>query len=1203
MNKDKNKQKTKIAVLGGGMGALSTLFYLTDPRNPYHDQYDITVFQMGWRLGGKVASGRSLEPEYHYRIEEHGYHMFPGFYNNTFHLIQECFKAMHTHQPPLRQPDAPLGTWQSLFTPDSTGSLIGQYKDLIYELNVQLPTNTQTPGSGDVFLDWISYVEMGYEVFREFLDYLHKEVTLPHELHWLRDASAIHGSKHHPFFAMLKWYKSAPHELLEFADEQLDELLYWQENMSPEHIWSLKQDIACVKGLAEHLWHDAETLIIGIFLWLEATILRIYLILFWDIHGAEIKAGTNEKAFKTWIMINFMYANIQGIYSDHIYRKGFEHINNLDYRAWLKQYMVPDDNIMLSSALLNSAYNAVFGYIDGDTSIPEGEPYAPKAAIEAGTILKNMIRSTFTYKGASLYKINAGTGEAILTPIYLVLRARGVKFKFFHRVRSIHHSDDETKSINRLVIGEQVEVKGEYNPLFDVKGIACWPSTPFYDQLVQGEEIKENCIDLEATKTPWKDVKEHIFSVGDNNADFQKVLLGIPASALSSICPDLIASSPQWQEMLKYVVGTNTQSVQLWLNQTSSSLGRPADKSPGIDYPAPYLNDWADMTALTELEDWPAHSPYPLNRTYLVSVFPNQYSDDQYLPANDPQNKEQCRPAGYDVVKNTTASILNDQIKYIWPLAQSGNNNHFTWSYLYDPRKGKHVAQSRLDSQYIRPNTNLWERYILSIPNSSKHRLQANNPQEFSNLYLCGDWVWTGINAGSMEATIMSGMLASLALSGYPAKNSISGLYFGDPHATEKYKTRITIETTDDDSNEEGLPDVVLPLVNRLFIAQYLLIGENVRLFEILNKGATPAQTVANQIGMPLRTTLILLRALTAAGYLRYSGGRYSNTYLTDQFLSGKPPFDLRTVLRFWQHYKPSLRRQINFILNNPLISYLLSASVKTNSYLWQKLIVAPLSAIEKDILHTDKLTDWAQQFSPEHLWAAFLYTHYVMLPQWGSLEQSLRHDKATFPYSKLTTEQLEIAANWIEIFTAKSVQKLVNYYDFKPHQHVIDLGGGTGSLLIATLQQYSHLHGAIMEVPTIVPITQQRLEDVNMDNDVKIISGDVFNDEIPQGYDVILLANVIHLYSSENNQHLLKRIRQAVDVGARLLLIDFWTDETGLKPLFGVLMAGGFTTITGQGNVYSIQEAHNWLRLSGWKPIKNVALAQESTLIIAEAK
>jgi len=67
---------------------------------------------------------------------------------------------------------------------------------------------------------------------------------------------------------------------------------------------------------------------------------------------------------------------------------------------------------------------------------------------------------------------------------------------------------------------------------------------------------------------------------------------------------------------------------------------------------------------------------------------------------------------------------------------------------------------------------------VLSVPGSSQYRLSANNPLEFSNLYLAGDWTQCTLNCGCMEAATISGMLCAQALTGYPPRRDISGVDF-----------------------------------------------------------------------------------------------------------------------------------------------------------------------------------------------------------------------------------------------------------------------------------------------------------------------------------------------------------------------------------------------------------------------------------------
>ncbi len=65
MNTAQNtRPKQKIAILGGGVGAMTSAFQITSEPG-WQDRYEVTVYQMGWRLGGKGASGRRAP---HWRI-------------------------------------------------------------------------------------------------------------------------------------------------------------------------------------------------------------------------------------------------------------------------------------------------------------------------------------------------------------------------------------------------------------------------------------------------------------------------------------------------------------------------------------------------------------------------------------------------------------------------------------------------------------------------------------------------------------------------------------------------------------------------------------------------------------------------------------------------------------------------------------------------------------------------------------------------------------------------------------------------------------------------------------------------------------------------------------------------------------------------------------------------------------------------------
>ena len=104
----------RVIIVGGGIGALSTAFELSNTE-VQRERYDITVYQMGWRLGGKCATGRN--PNRANRIEEHGIHGFLGSYFNALTLMQRVYDEW---QQPA---DSPLADFSSAFPTENSSFL------------------------------------------------------------------------------------------------------------------------------------------------------------------------------------------------------------------------------------------------------------------------------------------------------------------------------------------------------------------------------------------------------------------------------------------------------------------------------------------------------------------------------------------------------------------------------------------------------------------------------------------------------------------------------------------------------------------------------------------------------------------------------------------------------------------------------------------------------------------------------------------------------------------------------------------------------------------------------------------------------------------------------------------------------------------------------------------------------------------------
>src|SRR5207248_11394545 len=190
------------------------------------------------------------------------------------------------------------------------------------------------------------------------------------------------------------------------------------------------------------------------------------------------------RLFFMWL--DLAAAMVKGIYSDNLLEKGFGTINGEEFRAWLTRHGAFPLTVE-GSPIVRAIYDAAFCYEEGDVSRPN---------VAAGKAAQDLIRSLFCYKGALMFKMQAGMGDTVFAPFYEVLQRkdddlgrRRVDFAFFHRVARLHIGPDG-KAIEQIDLVRQARVReGGYEPLVDVGGLPCWPSEPDWDQLEEGERL------------------------------------------------------------------------------------------------------------------------------------------------------------------------------------------------------------------------------------------------------------------------------------------------------------------------------------------------------------------------------------------------------------------------------------------------------------------------------------------------------------------------------------------------------------------------------------------------------------------------------------------------------------------------------------------------------------------------------------------
>jgi len=711
------ERPVRVAIVGGGCAGIAAAFELS--RREHAGKFEVTVYQQGFRLGGKGASGRGLSN----RIEEHGLHLWMGFYENAFRLMRECYTELGRDSRVC-----PIATWRDAFAPDNSCGVMDLAPNGTWSpWTTVFPPTPGNPGDPDAGSGWT------------MADYLSRSVSLVLTL--LRAIQSRHpGSE-----------AASPPVAQGMTTPAIAEtMLRWLRFGELASLAGLIQAMQLLDNVVRGLPAYPRDLILQFHATISAAAQR-------QLHD---RTSTNDETRRLWEIIDLVLAVIRGMIRFGLVTdsRGFEAIDDYDCREWLKLNGASERSV--DSAFLRALYDLAFAYENGDVAQPR---------IAAGQALRGAVRAFFTYRGAFFWKMQAGMGDVVFAPFFEVLRRRGVRFQFFHRLTNVRLAAEadlgpgERPHVRHLDFDLQATISNgaDYEPLIEVKGLPCWPAEADYAQLVDGEQLRREGVSFESH---WD--SRHVGSTTLTvTEDFDFVVLAVGVGALPQVCAELIERSSRWRDMVHHCKSVSTQAFQLWMNVDMRELGWHGGPSNISGFVEPF-DTWSDMSQLIPVESF---SVAPRAIAYFCSVLPDP-------PLGTSVKGEAYPAARREEVRRNAVSFLNRDILRLWPNAMQPAGG-FRWDILAsaEAEHGSGRADdSRFFSQFWTANVNPSDRYSLSLPGSLKYRISPLDGT-FDNLTVAGDWTDCSFNEGCVEAAVMSGRLAAHAISTLPRLEEIVG--------------------------------------------------------------------------------------------------------------------------------------------------------------------------------------------------------------------------------------------------------------------------------------------------------------------------------------------------------------------------------------------------------------------------------------------
>lgn len=431
--------------------------------------------------------------------------------------------------------------------------------------------------------------------------------------------------------------------------------------------------------------------------------------------------ATDRNARRLHDLIDLVRTVVVGMTVDGLRgeRDAYDAINHLDFRDWLLANGAQPST--LQSAIVRGQYDLVFSHEDGDAT-------RPRFAAGWGAFLSSKL--WFDYKGAIFWKMRAGMGDVVFAPMYQALRSRGVEVRFHRHLEDVLPTGDRS-AIASLVVREPGPSL-EHQPLRNINGLPCFTAAP------------------EVVDWPTRQLR--------HGHDFELVVLAIPPAAARRPCERLAAQRPEWRSLLGGLGSVPTHAFQLWLREDERALGWPYPGTTVSAFAKPF-DTWASMSHLVEREAWP-DDLRPSTVAYFCSTF-------------TPTTGESAA-AARERTRRLAIDFLEREGRHIWPRAVDPATKGFRWDLLCADAAVD--GPDRFDTQYWTTNTAPSDLYVQTLPGTDGNRLRPDG-SGYSNLVLAGDWTDSGINAGCIEAAVVSGLQAANALLGRPRWDGISGVF------------------------------------------------------------------------------------------------------------------------------------------------------------------------------------------------------------------------------------------------------------------------------------------------------------------------------------------------------------------------------------------------------------------------------------------
>ena len=262
------------------------------------------------------------------------------------------------------------------------------------------------------------------------------------------------------------------------------------------------------------------------------------------------------------------------------------------------------------------------------------------------------------------------------------------------------------------------------------------------------------------------------------------------------------------------------------------------------------------------------------------------------------------------------------------------------------------------------------------------------------------------------------------------------------------------------------------------------------------------------------------------------------------------------------------------------------------------------LTKSEATYTNTEEAETYLKRSSPHTLAGYALYSSNVLWRLWDHLPDAVRQGSHRWPqafqmqgpiFSHFfkTEEAMRTFLTGLHGFGTLSSPQAIAAHDLSQVKHLVDLGGGTGHLALAFLDQHPTAQATVFDLPNVIPLTREFTQ-----NRVQTIAGDFFSDPLPPA-DCYALARILHDWSPPKIHTLLTKIHAALPPNGLLLICEMLIHPDRSGPARAMMQSLNMLTCT-EGQERTAAEYHALCKAAGFRQTKAIVTGAPVDAVLA---